>query len=1142
LTVRETRPVELKPERRAVELTERQLRITDRLDALSPALGDLFRAAVDQLQERGGRAWVRLAAHACREIVNRVPDYLDLPIASTRVEYGQRFREIAQRWPDDPSETPGTEVLELVARLVEEDRAVAANMRERAEALFQALENGDVLYAGDAAARSTMWVELQRYFHRVAHVGGPAVPDPDIDEFERYFARLERLLASQFRAEGYYESQADLDELITKAAPTEDDADAVVALLRGELYRSFFERVQSPAWLPLLKGRGYFKSAPKRIIEGQYMRFPAWPESRYLVRIAPEVPEDVASTIVEMDTTDNPRVHSDLLEAALAMPASSAALVSELAGDWLDGSSLMLVADRAGALVAKLAGAGEIEPAARLARQLLALRESPPEAHASFSALFEIKAQIDDWEYQQFLERHFPHLAAASPLEAIRILCDVLRAAILLERKRWQTERDDGMKIVREGIDQHEQFPALENALITALRDATVLLVEQRPEDAGSIVELLHDRNDLLFRRLELHLVTVADAPALAERRKVLVADDDLYSNYAVEYEYEQLLERSFPALDAVDRQGILNRIETGPDEEYRQFVTDRIREEREPSEGELEEQWERWRLRRLAPIKDALEGEDAERYRARVERLGEPTYPEDTSRVASFVGSTTSLSADDLRAMDSAEVLAFLRDWEPQNEWHAPTREGQGQALTMVIADEPDVWAQRANDFQDVPPIYSRHLFQALESALRADRAIESWEPILELAEFVVAQPVAEGAEPSFDDDHDYQPSRRALAHLLHTALAKQAVPFAYRERVWTLIEVFAHDPDPAPESDREATDPAGASINRTRGIALHAAIAYGLWCARHLDNEERSLAATPELRELLEEKLDVEREPARAVRAVFGQHLPYLLFLDREWTEQHLQLIFPPQEGLEPYRAAAWGAFIRFARFDREVIALLLPEFRHAISQLPADATERLGDEHTRLAEYVAEIYLADLDDRDDPIVHEFFRQASPAHRTHAIRHLGLSLRGHDWSPENCQRLEELWQQRLDALDDRDPELHEYGWWFSSGQFSGDRGLALLVSTLEKSGGVVDNAKEVLEALAPLARRHQELANRTLELTIAGSEWYVLDYSRDAIRAVLEAVLGGDDEPAKEGARRLIHGLGEKGVHGMQDLLGTD
>jgi hypothetical protein len=96
--------------------------------------------------------------------------------------------------------------------------------------------------------------------------------------------------------------------------------------------------------------------------------------------------------------------------------------------------------------------------------------------------------------------------------------------------------------------------------------------------------------------------------------------------------------------------------------------------------------------------------------------------------------------------------------------------------------------------------------------------------------------------------------------------------------------------------------------------------------------------------------------------------------------------------------------------------------------------------------------------------------------------------------------------------------------------------------VSTLEKSPGVIDDTKAALEAVAPLAREHQESANRVLELLVADAEWHLLDYARGPIRAVLEAALEGDHEAAKETTRRLLHSLGEKGVHGMQVLLSSE
>ena len=886
---------DLEPHPAPQALSLRQQRIVERLEELSSALADLFRAAVRVSRERRDSSWVRLAAHACRELVNRLPDYLDLPVARRRLDYASRFREIASRWPNDVHEQPPADVMDLVVRLVEDDRAASASARERAEALFEALETGELVYAGDAAARAELWMEMQRYFPTVAHLSAPGFPGPDPELFDKNFARLERLIASQFRAEGYYETQAHLDELLAKDEPDEEDAEEVVAQLRGELYRSFFERATSPRWLPLLKEHGYFRKPPQRIVDAQYIRYPGWPESRYLVAIAVEAAEEVAQTIIELEPTDNARVHSDLLEAALLLPPAEGARVVAVAGQWLDDSFLMLVADRAAQLVAKLAEGGEVDAASQLSRQLLALREVPAQFDAGFGALFEVKARIDEWEYQQFLQKHFPSLVDADPIGAMRILRDVLRAAMLMERRRWQTDRDDGMKLVRNRIDQHEPFPAIENALITALRDATLAHVRERPEDVQKVIGLLQEQPDWLFRRLVLHLATEVAASELDQCREELLLDEALYAHFATEQEYERLLERSFAALEAQVKAQLIERIEAGPDEEYREQLRERIAEDHQPSDAELDERWERWRLRRLAPIRDALEGEDAERYGARVGKYGEPAYPEPTPDAGGYVEYTAHLGVDELRALSAGEIVRALRDWEPPGRgWEAPTREGQARALDVLIDEEPETWASRAAGFVGVPPIYARHLFQALESAIRADKQIDSWVPILELAEHVVEQQPQQAAESIYEDDADYQPARRALAHLIQTALARQVVPFEHRERLWTIITALAHDEDPGVDRDTATADAASSTINRTRGIAVLAAITYGIWWSLNVDGD-RTFEATPELRELLEEKLDPEQERSPSVHAAFGQLLPQMLYLDSNWTQQHLDQIFP-------------------------------------------------------------------------------------------------------------------------------------------------------------------------------------------------------------------------------------------------------
>ena len=58
---------------------------------------------------------------------------------------------------------------------------------------------------------------------------------------------------------------------------------------------------------------------------------------------------------------------------------------------------------------------------------------------------------------------------------------------------------------------------------------------------------------------------------------------------------------------------------------------------------------------------------------------------------------------------------------------------------------------------------------------------------------------------------------SLRALAHLLFQALARRVVPFEFRERVWQLIDLLAHDPDPTVSQDARNDDASQLGINST-------------------------------------------------------------------------------------------------------------------------------------------------------------------------------------------------------------------------------------------------------------------------------------------------------------------------------------
>ncbi len=144
-------------------------------------------------------------------------------------------------------------------------------------------------------------------------------------------------------------------------------------------YQYFFDRLDSPAWLEPLAEKGMFKHPQPVEKVDPYIRFPFWPASQYLVRMAelPEAQETVLKITRDIPSSDNSRVYDDVAQIALSLPP---ALAVELVPKLVEGIRLplmLLLKDRIGALIVHLAQGGQGAAAATLTAATLALSSNP---------------------------------------------------------------------------------------------------------------------------------------------------------------------------------------------------------------------------------------------------------------------------------------------------------------------------------------------------------------------------------------------------------------------------------------------------------------------------------------------------------------------------------------------------------------------------------------------------------------------------------------------------------------------------------------------------------------------------------------------------------------------------------------------
>lgn len=901
----------------------------------------------------------------------------------------------------------------------------------------------------------------------------------------------------------------------------------------------FFAHVDA-SWQPFLLKEGFFlhPTPPETgaTKEGQtWIRFPNWPESQYLARIAAEDPERVVEAIERIPATANPRVHQDIATAAAALSRKLAARIAGPEQQWLahyDGH-LVSYPQAAGDLLAHLAIEGEIAAAFRLAGTLLKVSAAPDDE--SRSSRRRAVSMIGEWEYGKIVEKAWPPMMESEPEKAFRFLCHRLAEAI--EFGIDEGSNFDPSYIWRSAIEDHAQNTgnSLLDTLVEAVRDTALAEVEKDNESRDLVLAELgrHDRS--LFRRLSLFVLARFGS---AQQVAGALADEALIDDVNVWHEYAELLRTRFGDLDGAQQEPILALIAAGPDRELTP-----AKEERGVTEGQLELRRRYWRLERYALIADHLDGDAKTEYEALLAEFGKPEHPTFHSMISHWSGPTSPYSVEELLKMGPAGTLEALRTWEPESGPEDPSREGLGRILEGAVEKETQGFAEIATEFADLAPDYVRGLLGGLDKAAK-EKAVFHWEPVLDLCERVVAA----DPEPNGGDlDVPTNWLRRTVVSLLSHGLdqGEAEIPLAERVRVWQIIEACLDDPDPSPDRD-EGHEPATVAINSVRGEALHAAVHYALWVERALDAEKsfEGIDSFPEFATAIDRRLDPTVERSLAIRAVLGQWFVQFVRMDEKWARSLVPKLFPTDDEAATFFSAAWNAYVGFNRAYIAVFEVLQKSYDLAVDRFEEVDEERYiaGNPREHLGEHLFYLRFNDsIDLAPDGIFARFWSAAPVEIRKHVIRDVGWSLgRGNpQLSEEMRARMVETWEWIFDQGQEEQESLGQFGAWLGARQFEDNWLLAQGQAVLELDVPL-DPDHVVYEALPRMAGDHPREVIEILRLMIVTDPegWSILG-SVDEVRQTIATILDSGDEQARSDATAVLHLLGARGMTEFRDLL---
>lgn len=913
-------------------------------------------------------------------------------------------------------------------------------------------------------------------------------------------------------------------------------------------YVRFFDRLNDPEWIAPLVEAGYFRSPPDPLTVGEGVAYPAWPETRYLLRIAQNAPDQVAGVLEQIPFNDNLRVHADLARIAARLPREAALRFANAESRWLAQRHYLGIdlPEAMAELVVHLAELGANRRAGELVSELIAVRE-PPGSQASWATRLE--SRMDPWAYRELVVPLARRLERLLGVAAIELFGDALAHSLALTSGSSPT---DLSQIWRRNIadDSEHDIDDPRQVLITATREVGLLYADESKDKLDEVLAIYARYDWTVFARLSIDL--------LAERVKVghdIAVDRTLdratLNSVEVAREYVSLLRAVYPTLDETERQRWLALISKGPT-----WPDAAVREEKQISDEQHAGYVEGWRRNWYAQVREYLPDATVAELRRAEERYGPAQAPVAVGEIKTWAGPTSPLTAGQLSELTPLAIIEFVKNWSPSGEPMSPTPEGLGRLIAERVGAEPSGFAEAASDLAELPPTYVRAAIQGFEGATKGERAFR-WAPVIELLERVMSNSAgAPQEEPDgvWDYDVGWSNARGASADLLRAGLGAETLPPEWGARAWRIIDALSWDREPTPEYESRYggsnMDPLTLSLNTIRGKAMHAVIAYAVWRKQLADADRFSLAEEPDVARNLEAHLDPAREPSLTVRGVFGAGLATLLWLDREWLTEHLLEIFPTGVGTDRLRTAAWESYLSYGGHPYHLFGLLEDQYRLAVEGLTAEPPDRskLGrDPGSVLAEHLTIFYYNGLVGLEEGgLLDRFVATASPPERAHLVEFMSRALYEADekGAPSGAiSRVTALWEWLVarTPADERDVVLAPFGWWYGASVLDNawrTRELAHLLRTQVPVGPEF----ALLKALMRSASEDLDSTLEILYLYLQGERdhWRLIGM-QDELRPILRMGANGTAHQ-REKTRDIINLLAVKGHVDLLDVVSGD
>lgn len=957
-------------------------------------------------------------AHAVREINNTLPEILDSSSKRNRLDYRKYLDEISSEWPsistvdikninDEATISIKIKTALRIDCLIEEHQKRRENSVQF-DMLFKILtraqpSKGDINSAIVRDFKNTHDIFVEWSKKRTLIENPPAEAD-----LIKCFRKFENTLYSFVG--NFFESLKKLDELL-KTGIQPEQIDEVIPLIASPGHEEyFFNNLSDSRLIPTLAKMGMFdKPFKTEVLEEGGVRYPPWPPSRYLARMADSAPDEIEKIFSKMDT-DNPSVVRDIIHASLLMPAQTASRLVLKISKFSRDKLLVLSIENATDLCIKLAEGGEPRSAEQLAVALFA-----PQTVSH-------RNSWEEYQYEESLSKAIPALAARlESTKFLKNLCGWLHHFIEDKKHSDLETGADYSHLWRPAIENHAENHDYDFAgpMVAFVRDAFELALGNKRLSLEAAFKILDRQNYLVFERIKLHLINKFAEQDLGIA-KAAILNPVFFKKCEYKHEYAKLVESRFSLLDESECQEWFSLVENGPD-------VDDLKDSGSCDSEELAFQKKRyWKYGKLHWAREYLSGNHKVAYEAMEKEFGNLLLPDLNIRSYSgMIGSP--IAAETLSKLSFKEAVKMVADWQPSGQSLSGIEELAG-AFHEYTSAQPDDFSKQANELIGRPAIFSAKFISAMCHAVKSGRDIDI-SAVLGLCQWAISC-FAGGAAIEADKYWNWARSEIALFIKAVCQAAENNSPKyslqEYRSRLWEMISCLCRMKEDAvflvdSGSDPRSEDCIQTGINSLKGQAMEASLEYARWIFNHFKQQESNAngAELAEFLRLLETHISAEdRTPGEM--AMIGSHIHLLYAVDKAWLKEHAGAIFPlgsAGSSSIPIEWAAWNAFLLSSHPHIEFYKIFEKQFVYAVQQAPFIQAPKNGSAHNpvhRLGEHLAILYMRGELPLDDErlSLRKFIAEATLDVRRHTIEFIGKVLEHHNEVPEDViKRCMKLW-----------------------------------------------------------------------------------------------------------------------------------